>query len=278
MRVGKIVLAENLRYLRTLPDACVDLIYIDPPFGVNKKRAHTHVSTDQDKRGDRVGFGGKRYKTTKGQTLWFDDSFADYLKFISPRLREARRILKKHGSIFVHVDHHQAHYVRIKLDELFGPACYKNEIIWAYDFGGRSKTRWPAKHDTIFWYSKDPDTYTFNRAAIDRIPYMAPGLAGEEKAKLGKVPTDVWWMTIVPTNSRERTGYPTQKPLKLLKRIVAVHSNKGDIVLDFFCGTGTTGEAAAKLGRKFILVDSNQAAIKICRKRIGDFKAIGLPE
>ena len=147
-----------------------------------------------------------------------------------------------------------------------------NEIIWAYDYGARSKRKWSPKHDTIFWYAMDPDHYTFNFDAMDRIPYMAPGLVGKEKAARGKTPTDVWWHTIVSPNGKERTGYATQKPLGVLERIVRVHSREGDLVLDFFAGSGTTGEAAAKNRRSFILVDSSREAVEVMARRLAAYK------
>jgi len=210
----------------------------------------------------------------------YQDAYEDYLGFLEPRLREAHRLLTPDGSLFVHLDYREAHYVKVLLDTIFGRECFMNEIIWAYDYGGRSKRRWPAKHDTIFWYAKDPENYVFHYEAIDRIPYMAPSLVGAEKAQRGKTPTDVWWLTIVPTNSKEKTGYPTQKPLKLLERIVRVHSDVGDWVLDFFAGSGTTGEAAARLGRRFVLIDNHPDAIRIMTERLAfaEVDVVGLKD
>lgn len=202
------------------------------------------------------------------ESLSYADTFANFEAFMRPRLVEAHRLLAADGSFFLHIDYREAHYMKVMLDEIFGRESFLNEIVWAYDYGGKPRNRWPAKHDTIFWYAKDPDHYTFNFDAIDRIPYMAPDLVGPEKAARGKIPTDVWWMTIVPTNSKEKTGYPTQKPIKLLNRIVAVHSRPGDTVLDFFAGSGTTGEAAARAQRRFILIDSSAAAVKLMAKRL----------
>ena len=186
-----------------------------------------------------------------------------------PRIEAGLRCLAPAGSLFVHLDAREVHYVKIALDRLLGRDRFINEIIWAYDYGGRPKDRWPAKHDTILWYAMDPERYTFNYDAIDRIPYMAPDLVGPEKAARGKTPTDVWWHTIVPTNGKEKTGYPTQKPLGILRRLIAVHSNPGDTVLDFFAGSGTTGAAAAELGRGSILIDSSPDAIEVMRRRLG---------
>ncbi len=264
-----IVYADNLAYLRAMPDGIVDLIYIDPPFNTGKTQARESIKTVHDEEsGDRVGFQGRRYRTERIGSSKYNDSFDDYLAFLEPRLIEARRILKPNGSFFLHVDYREVHYCKVLLDEIFGRESFINEIVWAYDYGARSKSRWSAKHDNILWYAKDPSDFTFNYDEMDRIPYMAPGLVGKEKAARGKTPTDVWWHTIVATNSKEKTGYPTQKPLGILERIVKVHSNPGDLVLDFFAGSGTTGEAAAKHSRRFILVDNSAEAIRIMAKRL----------
>lgn len=267
--MGKIILADNLAVLRSLPDEHVDLIYIDPPFNTGKTRALTRLrAIRDDNAGDRVGFGGHRYRTVQLGRLTFVDFFDDFLAFMEPRLREAHRVLAPDGSFFLHIDYREVHYCKVLLDAIFGRECFMNEIIWAYDYGGRPRRRWPAKHDNILWYVKDPDNYVFNYDELDRIPYMAPGLVGPEKAARGKTPTDVWWHTIVPTSGRERTGYPTQKPLGIAMRIVRVHSRPGDLVMDFFAGSGTVGEAAARLGRDFLLVDNNPEAVRIMLSRL----------
>ena len=265
----RVIFADNLDVLTSLPDGFVDLIYVDPPFNTGRTQARRSIRTVRDEvGGDRVGFQGNRYRTVEVGSKAFSDSFDDYLSFLEPRFREARRVLQASGSFFLHVDYREVHYCKVLLDEIFGRDSFINEIVWAYDYGARSKSRWPAKHDNILWYAKDPDDYTFNYEDVDRIPYMAPGLVSPEKAARGKTPTDVWWHTIVPTNGKEKTGYPTQKPLGIVERIVRVHSNPGDVVLDFFAGSGTTGEAAAKLGRDFILVDNNPEAIRVMEKRL----------
>jgi site-specific DNA-methyltransferase (adenine-specific) len=275
-----IVYAENLSYMRTLPDGAFRLIYIDPPFNTGKVQQRARMRVVASEQGVRVGFGDRRYQVQLYDSPAYQDAYKDYLGFLEPRLREAHRLLTPDGSLFVHLDYREAHYVKVLLDTIFGRACFMNEIIWAYDYGGRSKRRWPAKHDTIFWYAKDPERYVFNYEAIDRIPYMAPDLAGAEKAQRGKTPTDVWWLTIVPTNSKEKTGYPTQKPLKLLERIVRVHSAVGDWVLDFFAGSGTTGEAAARLGRRFVLIDNHPDAIRVMTERLAfaEAEVVGLKD
>jgi len=265
----RIILADNMDVLPSIPDGSVNLIYIDPPFNTGKVQERTRIKTVRDEKdGDRVGFQGRKYRTEKLGTKAFADAFDDFLEFLEPRLREAHRILAADGSFFLHIDYREAHYCKVLLDSIFGRECFQNEIIWAYDYGARSKKRWSAKHDSILWYTRDPKRYTFNYDEIDRVPYMAPGLVGEEKAARGKTPTDVWWHTIVPTKSAERTGYPTQKPLGILTRIVKVHTRPGDLVLDFFAGSGTLGEAAARLGRDFILIDNNPDAAQIMAQRL----------
>ena len=271
MKKNSINLADNLDFLREVPNAAVDLIYIDPPFNTGTQQSITRLKTVRDEGGDRTGFGGNRYRTERQGSTSYLDAFEDYMAFLAPRIEEARRVLADNGSIFLHVDQHESHYCKVLLDRVFGRKSFINEIIWSYDYGGRSKKKWPTKHDTIFWYAIDPANYTFNANAIDRIPYMAPGLVGKEKAARGKVPTDVWWQTIVPTSGKERTGYPTQKPLAILERIVKVHSNPGDMVMDFFAGSGTTGVAAARNDRLFVLVDSNPEAVQVAAKRLTEY-------
>lgn len=272
--VGRIHHADNLEVLRTLADGSVDLIYIDPPFNTGKTRRYTRIRTVRDKDGDRIGFAGNRYRTLQVGAREFYDAFDDYLGFLEPRLREAHRVLSARGTMYVHLDSREVHYVKVLLDAIFGRDCFLNEVIWAYDYGARTKRRWPPKHDNILVYVKDPDDYVFNYEAIDRIPYMAPGLVGPEKAARGKSPTDSWWITIVPTNAKERTGYPTQKPLALLRRIVLASSNPGDLVLDFFAGSGTTGASCLELGRRFLLVDDSSQAIEVMRSRFAKIDGI----
>jgi site-specific DNA-methyltransferase (adenine-specific) len=259
--------SDNLEYLSTLPEGSVDLIYIDPPFNTGKVQSRTQVKTVADEMGDRTGFQGKRYRTEQLGAIGYADQFDDYMAFLIPRLEQAFRLLSATGSLFVHLDFREVHYAKVYLDQLFGRASFQNEIIWSYDYGARSKKKWSNKHDTILWYSKHPKNYTFNYDAIDRIPYMAPGLVGPEKAARGKTPTDVWWHTIVSPTGKEKTGYPTQKPLGILERIVRVHSNPSDQLLDFFAGSGSFGHAAAKLGRDCVLVDESKAAHKVMGAR-----------
>jgi site-specific DNA-methyltransferase (adenine-specific) len=244
--VKQIILGDSGSVLPTLPAGFARLVYIDPPFNTGKRQSRT---------------GGA-----------YEDSFDDFEGFLMPRIEASLRCMTPDASLFVHLDYREVHYIKVALDKLLGRDHFVNEIIWAYDYGGRPKTRWPAKHDTILWYCMDPKRYCFNYDEIDRIPYMAPGLVGPEKAERGKTPTDVWWHTIVPTNGREKTGYPTQKPLGVLNRLIRVHSSPGDTVLDFFCGSGTTGEAAARNNRGFVLIDRSIAAVEVASRRLREFK------
>jgi site-specific DNA-methyltransferase (adenine-specific) len=269
-----IVFGDNLETLKTLYDGSVDLIYIDPPFNTGKQQARTQILVEKDAQGDRVGFGGNRYQTTVVGERAYRDNFDNYLGFLEPRLQEAYRVLSPAGSFYFHIDYREVHYCKILLDEIFGRDAFINEIIWAYDYGGRAKTRWPAKHDNILFYAKDPEHYTFNWDEVERIPYMAPGLVGKEKAARGKFPTDTWWHTIVGTNSKEKTGYPTQKPAGVLRRIISASSNPGDLVLDFFAGSGTVGDVCLELGRAFMLVDNNPQAIAVMQARFAENDSI----
>jgi site-specific DNA-methyltransferase (adenine-specific) len=271
---GRVVLADNLEVLASTPDASVDLIYGDPPFNTGQRRRLTSLRTERDDAGDRTGFAGRRYRTIRGATSSYDDRHDDYLAFLAPRLVEFRRVLAASGTLYLHLDAREVHYVKVQLDGLFGRDCFLNEVIWAYDYGARTTRRWPAKHDTILVYVRDPRRYFFDAGAVERIPYLAPGLVGAEKAARGKLPTDTWWHTIVPPGGRERTGYPTQKPLGILRRIVQASSPPGGLVADFFAGSGTTGVAASELGRRFLLVDSNPEAFRVMRARLGGIPGV----
>ena len=279
---NRILLADNLLALRDIESQSVDLIYVDPPFNTGRRQTRPQLRTVRDETGDRTGFGGRRYRTERvtgeGSGAGYLDQFDNFLGFLRPRMEEAYRILTPTGSLFFHIDYREVHYCKVMLDEIFsqegplsGRDCFQNEIIWAYDYGARSRKKWPAKHDNILWYTKDPKRYTFHLDECDRIPYMAPGLVGEEKAARGKTPTDVWWHTIVSPTGKEKTGYATQKPLGVLERIVKVHTSPGETVLDFFAGSGTSGEAAAKHGRQFILIDENPQAVKIMKRRLAAY-------
>jgi len=267
---GTIYFGDNLTILPTLPDGSIQLIYIDPPFNTGRKQFRQQLRTVESDQGNRTGFQGKRYETEVVGEQGYRDKFDDYLAFLEPRLHESYRLLAPNGSIYFHIDYREAHYCKLLLDRIFGRDAFLNEIIWAYDYGGRTKKRWPAKHDTIFWYAKDPNNYIFNYEEIARIPYMAPGLVSKEKARRGKLPTDTWWHTIVGTNSHEKTGYPTQKPLGILRRIVQASSTPDGLVLDFFAGSGTTGAACIEFNRSFILIDNNRDSVKVMAERFKD--------
>lgn len=259
---------DNLDVLKGFESASFDLIYIDPPFNTGRAQARTQTKAVRDEAGDRVGFKGERYRTVKVGSKSFGDVFDDFLGFLEPRITEARRLLRPSGSFFLHLDYREIHYAKVLCDVVFGRESFMNEIVWAYDYGARSKKRWSCKHDTILWYAMDPGEYTYRYEDIDRIPYMAPGLVSKEKAARGKTPTDTWWHTIVSPTGKEKTGYPTQKPRGVMDRIVRVHSNPGDRVLDFFAGSGTTGESAVRLGRSAVLVDQSAEAMGVMAGRL----------
>jgi len=262
-----VIHGDNLAVLRDMPDRSFDLIYIDPPFNTGREQKRVALRTERSEEGDRVGFKGQRYASVKLGTTSYADVFDDYLAFLEPRLREAHRVLAPTGSFFLHLDYREVHYAKVLCDQIFGRECFMNEIIWAYDYGARSRTRWSAKHDNILWYVRDLERFTFQLDEADRIPYMAPTLVGAEKAAQGKTPTDTWWHTIVSPTGKEKTGYPTQKPLGILERIVRVHSKPGDRLLDFFAGSGSFGDAADRNGRDVVLVDDNPVAIDVMRRR-----------
>jgi site-specific DNA-methyltransferase (adenine-specific) len=264
----EIILGDSLDVLPQFADGSFRLAYLDPPFNTGGVQRRLTLATTPDGRGDRVGFHGRRYRTELLNTSSYRDSFDDYLGFLAPRLEHVHRLLDDAGTLYFHIDYREAHYCKLLLDELFGRACLLNEIVWAYDYGARATRRWPAKHDTILVYVKDKDAYYFDSAAVDREPYMAPGLVSAEKAARGKLPTDVWWHTIVSPTGREKTGYPTQKPLGILRRIVQASSRPGDWCLDCFAGSGTLGAAAAELGRRYVLVDSSPDAVETMRDRL----------
>ncbi len=272
----QILLGDNLELMGGFGDGAFKLVYADPPFNTGRTQTRQSVKAVADEEGDRTGFGGRRYRTEAVEaegdgapaTASYADAFDDFAAFLEPRLREIHRLLDETGTLYLHIDYREAHYVKVMLDGIFGRECFLNEIIWAYDYGGKSKRRWPAKHDTILVYVKDPDRYLFDSTEVDREPYMAPGLVTPEKAAKGKLPTDVWWHTIVPTNGAEKTGYPTQKPEGILRRMVTASTRPGDLCLDPFCGSGTLGAVCRQLGRGYVLIDSSPEAIEITRRRL----------
>ena len=267
MATNEVINGENLAALKSMPDESFQLIYIDPPFNTGRSQVRTNRSSISSTTGN-LGFQGKRYEQVVKSVLSYDDDFADYWAFLEPRLIEAYRLLHETGTIYLHLDYREAHYAKVLMDALFGRECFLNEIIWAYDYGGKSKSRWPAKHDTILVYVKNPTKYFFDSATVDREPYMAPGLVTPEKVARGKLPTDVWWHTIVSPTGKEKTGYPTQKPLGILRRIISASSRPGDRVLDFFAGSGTTAQAAFELKRKFVVVDQSPESIEVITSRL----------
>jgi site-specific DNA-methyltransferase (adenine-specific) len=264
----EILLGDCLEILPRFADGSFQLIYIDPPFNTGIRQTRRTLQTVEDERGDRTGFQGRRYATKLLAESSYRDTFDDYLAFLAPRLEHAHRLLAREGTLYFHIDYREAHHCKLLLDEIFGRECFLNELIWAYDYGARSRRRWPAKHDTILVYVRDPSAYFFDAEEVDREPYMAPGLVTPEKAARGKLPTDVWWHTIVPTNGAEKTGYPTQKPEGVLRRMVHASTRPGDWCLDFFAGSGTLGAVAGKLGRRFVLIDSNPDAVEVMRARL----------
>jgi site-specific DNA-methyltransferase (adenine-specific) len=272
-----VVQADNAEYLPTLPDGSFRLIYVDPPFKTGRVQSRQQTTMVRSDEGSRIGFGGRSYETIKGALHSYDDIFSDYWAFLEPRLLEAWRLLAEDGTLYLHLDYREVHYAKVMLDAIFGRECFLNEIIWAYDYGARSKRRWPTKHDNILVYVKNPSKYHFDSAEVDREPYMAPGLVTAAKRELGKLPTDVWWHTIVSPTGKEKTGYPTQKPEGLLRRIVSASSRPGDWVLDFFAGSGTLGAVAAGLGRHFVCVDQNPQAIEVMSRRLGNCADVVVP-
>jgi site-specific DNA-methyltransferase (adenine-specific) len=264
-----VIAGDNAQVLDRLPVGTFDLIYVDPPFNTGRAQSRRTTTAVADPNATRVGFGGRRYRSQLLQRLAYDDQFDDYLGFLEPRLARARELLAPHGTLYFHIDYREAHYCKLLLDELFGRDAFLNEIIWAYDYGAKPRRRWPAKHDTILVYVRTPGGHHFDAEAVDREPYMAPSLVGAEKAARGKRPTDVWFHTIVPTNGGEKTGYPTQKPAGVLRRLVAASTRPGGWCLDPFAGSGTLGAVCRELGRRYVLVDSNPEAIDVMRRRLG---------
>lgn len=264
-----VALGDNLPLIRRLPDESFQMIYIDPPFNTGRTQSRQVLRTTRSDMGDRIGFKGLRYESVRERVTSYDDSFDDYWSFLEPRLEEGWRLLNDTGTLYLHLDYREVHYAKVLLDALFGPECFLNEIIWAYDYGARSKSKWPAKHDNILVYVKNPKNYYFDSESVDREPYMAPGLVTPEKAARGKLPTDVWWHTIVSPTGKEKTGYPTQKPEGIIRRMVSASTRSGDWVLDYFAGSGTLGAVAGQLGRRFLLIDENPEALSVMETRFG---------
>jgi site-specific DNA-methyltransferase (adenine-specific) len=271
--VDRILLGDNLPLLRALPDGIAQLAYLDPPFNTGRRRTRRTLAVARADDGDRTGFGGRRYASRLLAESSYADAFEDYLGFLEPRLGEVRRLLHATGTLYFHIDYREAHYCKLFLDELFGRDAFLNELIWAYDYGAKPRDRWPAKHDTILVYVRDRDAYHFDLEAVEREPYLAPGLVTAEKAARGKAPTDVWWHTIVSPTGREKTGYPTQKPEGLVRRMVQASTRPGDLCLDPFAGSGTLGAVAARLGRRYLLMDDNPEAVRVMSARLRSARA-----
>ena len=231
-QTDQILLGENLQLLPSFVDGCFQLIYIDPPFNTGRAQVRKTLSVVGDEHGERAGFQGRRYRTRLLAESSYGDAFDDYLGFLAPRLEHARRLLREDGTLYFHIDYREAHHCKLLLDEIFGRECFLNELIWAYDYGAKPRRKWPQKHDTILVYVKDARLYHFDSEAVDREPYMAPGLVTPEKVARGKRPVSVMWHTIVSPTGREKTGYPTQKPEGLLRRFVQASSRPGDLVVD----------------------------------------------
>lgn len=266
---GVVVHGDNAEALPRLPSESFQLIYIDPPFNtgiIQQRRTLRKTSSGPE---PRAGFRGSSYTAEETRRVGYLDAYDDYLAFIAPKLEQAHRLLKSSGTLYFHIDYREAHYCKVLLDDIFGRDNFLNEVIWAYDYGGRAKDRWPAKHDTILVYTKTTKGHYFNQDAVERIPYMAPELVSPEKAARGKLPTDVWWHTIVTTNGREKTGYPHQKPEGILRRILQASSAPEDWVLDFFAGSGTAGAVAQQLDRRFVMIDHSREAVETMRRRLG---------
>lgn len=265
--MNELHVAEALKVLQSVPDNHIDMIYTDPPFGTGT------VQETQRKIDNRIF-----------EKMGYSDKYVNYMDFLVPHLMQLHRVLKETGTMYLHLDYRWVHYVKVECDKIFGYDNFLNEIVWSYNYGGRGKDRWPAKHDTILVYVKNRGKHTFNWDNIDRIPYAAPELQhvgrtkeeAEKRIAMGQVPTDVWTMSIVGTASKDRTGYPNQKPIKLIERAIRASSNPGEIVLDVFCGSGTTGVAATNLGREFVMSDNNPQAINVAQQRLNKIGAVFL--
>src|SRR3990170_610408 len=270
---NRVIEGDNLDVVAGLPDESFMLVYLDPPFNTGRSQARQTTTSVRSASGSVKGFKGQQYERIRGDLMSYDDHFDDYWSFLEPRLAEAWRLLADDGTLYLHLDYREAHYAKVLLDALFGRECFLNEIIWAYDYGAKSKNRWPTKHDTILVYVKNPNRYHFDSTTVDREPYMAPGLVTPEQVERGKLPTDVWWHTIVSPTGREKTGYPTQKPEGILRRIVQASTRPGDWCIDPFAGSGTLAAAAARLGRRFVLIDSNPEAVAVARERLSRLRS-----
>lgn len=261
LSVRTVVCADNLELMSTLPPACCDLIYADPPFNCDRVIGGYN--------GASPSYDDRHKKGLKG-----------YLGFLRPRLSLMRRLLSPKGSLCVHLDTRAVHYVKVMLDELFGAGHFLNEIIWSYRSGARPAKWFPRKHDTLLVYAKSPGEHTFNpirggryrtrdlKIAEDGRPYKSTRNGPLYFHPDGPMLSDVWEIPILSTVSKERTEYPSQKPEALLERIIRAGSNDGDLVADFFCGSGTTLAVADRLGREWLGCDDNPDAVRVARRRL----------
>lgn len=271
---------DNLQRLSQFPSDCIDLIYLDPPF-----------------------FSNRTY-----EVIWGDEaevrSFEDrwqggiqvYVNWMRERVIEMHRVLKPTGSLYLHCDWHASHYLKVMLDEVFGENRFQNEVIWWYRGGGVSPKRWGRRHDNILFYSKgktwtfnvDPVRTPYSEASQERLKYKARAFRGDrvydnyEPNPLGKHPDDVFEIQPVMPSSKARLGYPTQKPPKLMERIVLASSNPNDIVLDPFAGCGMALLAAQQHGRKWIGIDISPTAVELMKRQLQKagvytVKTVGLP-
>lgn len=261
--------AENRTLLARLADAWAgrfQLIYLDPPFGTGKVYA--------------ARIGGERCRPARAVDAYRDDlAFDAYLRWLGDRLALMRDLLHETGTLYVHLDWHAVHYVKVALDRLFGRQRFLNELIWCYHGPSPIRSAFKRKHDTILVYTRSAD-YFFDADAV-RVPYdptTVKTFASSPKAGFGKtpdlargkVPEDWWYFPVVARVHTERVGYETQKPTALLDRIIKASSRPGDLVGDFFAGSGTTGVVAARLGRNVALVDRNPVAVEKTLLRLAD--------
>jgi DNA modification methylase len=275
---GQLILGDNLSVMAALLpkyEGRINLVYADPPFFTNRK-FNARIGRGEDSRKP------DEWKLTHGyQDNWID--LDEYLDFLYQRLSLMYRLLAPNGTLYLHLDWHADAYARLILDELFGAENFLNEIIWTYHGPSPIRTAFNRKHDTILSYVKGKD-YTFNADAV-REPYnqntvntfkssSKAGFGKVPNLERGKVPEDWWYFPVVARLHNERTGYPTQKPNALVERIILASSNPGDLVADFFCGSGTTPYVAAKNGRKFIACDENPSAIHTARCRLLDVNSV----
>ncbi len=264
---GLLYLCDNLTVMRGLPENFIDLIYMDPPFFTGKERkAKSRIRASEDSFED----------------TWTSD-IDGYIEWLRPRLVETRRLLRSTGLIYLHLDWHAVHYVKVEMDTIFGYDRFINEIIWRYRTGGLSHNMFARKHDTILVYSKTSKfkIEPWKEKAYTKSRYRKAGVVNygsgeteffsDSRGVYNFVnASDVWEIPYINSQAKERVGYPSQKPELLLERIIASSTRPGETVADFFCGSGTTGVVAQKLGRRWILVDKSRDAVEVSRFRLMD--------